>query len=185
MKKTSNRLAAYLVVAMTLCMPVSITRAQWLSEPNLIHLARNNDWQTYESKRGGFSAQLPGAASWDTEQTKFKGHPITVRMLEVESEEDAYVIGYADLPQAYLAKGSDAVLDDVGRELLDQKMQPLPSQQLHPSLKKYPGRFSQQGLFHMTMKARLHLVDQRMYFIFAASDQEQSINHFLNGFSLL
>ena len=185
MKKTSNRLAVYLSVAMTLCMPVSITRAQWLSKPNLMLLARNHDWQTFRSQRGGFSAQLPGDASWETEQTEFKGYPLTVHMLEVESDSNAYGIAYADLPPAYLAKGSNAVLDEVGRELLDQTMQPLSDQQLHSSLKNYPGRFTQRGLFHMTMKARLHLVDERMYFIFAASDQNQTVDNFLNSFSLL
>jgi len=185
MTTSSTRLAVCLSAAMTIGIPAPVAQAQWLSEPNLIHLARNDGWQAYRSKRGGFSTQLPGSASWETEETEFKGYPLTVHMLEVESGSDAYGIGYADLPKAYLAKGSDQVLDEVGRELLSKRMQPIPSSRLNSSLRNYPGRFTQQGLFHMTMKARLHLVNERMYFVFAASDQKATVDRFLNAFSLL
>ena len=174
-----------MAAAVALGIPAPIAQAQWLSEPNLIHLARSGGWQTYHSQRGGFSTELPGSANWETEETEFKGYPLTVHVLEVESDSNAYGIGYADLPKAYLAKGSEKVLDEVGRELLSQRMKPIPGEELNPSLRNYPGRFTQQGLFHMTMKARLHLVNERMYFVFAASDQETAVDRFLNAFSLL
>ena len=164
-------------------------QAQLLHEPNLELLAQQSSrtaGKAFTSKTGRFAIAFPKKPRVEVERDDIEGAPIKIHSFSVERRSDAYIVAYTDMPETYLRKGKQAVLNEISREVLtDFELGMLVPTGTNTRLASHPGKVYRFSSDEMTLDARFYLVNERMYLLLAASDQAQAVEQFIQSFNLL
>jgi hypothetical protein len=160
-------LAACLVPACiaAVAVPISVV----LSQP-VAQAAPASQWRTI--KGDGFTIQMPGNPTIEQSVENFDGNPVDVVVYRLQPPTTGYMVMTYDLPVSFNPKSKAAqdMIDSVMQPMLASKRGKVVSQQ-SMALGGYPGREAtikdRDGTG--TAKARLFLVNNRVYAILTAS----------------
>lgn len=142
--------------------------------------------QPFRSETGRFKALFPTLPKVDSERHTLAGETVRVHSYSVEQLTDAYFVVYTDMPSSYLRKGKQVVLDEISRSVLtDFKLEELLPTGKSAQLAGNPGKTFRLSNSLLTLDARFYLVNQRMYLLLGASQQEKAVDQFIESFGIL
>jgi hypothetical protein len=150
-----------------------------------IMLLAQRDWQAYNSDR--FTIQLPGQPVTSTNSEEIaEGLTLTFDEITFENDTGAYGLIYTDLPNDYLQEtDSQTVLDDMSALfLIATQLEGLKELEESINFQGNPGREYRINEQDLALALQLYLVEKRVYFLFAVSEQPNQVNQFLNSFSI-
>ena len=88
--------------------------------------------------------------------------------------------------QHYLATDSQTVLDDMSALfLIATQLESLKELEKFINFRGHPGREYRINEEDVALVLKLYLVQERVYFLFAVSEQPNQVNQFVNSFNLL
>jgi hypothetical protein len=112
---------------------------------------------------GGFSIMLPGTPELQTQTVNTAAGPIVVKMYIVNDNGMAYIVSYNDYPQEAMDQTTpEQVLDGARDGAVANVYGKLLSETIL-SLDGYPGRQINVGVGDNGIKARIYLVNNRLY----------------------
>jgi hypothetical protein len=147
-------------------------------------------WKPFPSSQGLFSVLLPGTPTQANTSVNTHLGTIPVNMTYVNRNKEAiYLVAYSDLPPNVSIKNSkemNQILTEVVSGFSQGARAKLLSQK-SIKLKNFPGKEIRLQLDKkLTARARIYLVNKRLYQVVVATNQEQnlakSIQGFLNSF---
>jgi hypothetical protein len=146
-------------------------------------------WQPYVSEEGGFSVDLPLEPTDETESIELGGTEFEWNIIEGRNflaPNDSYAVGYTDVSSQDLQAGEDALLNQVGSNLIERwRAQNVVESGRELSLDGNPGRsFVGTTADGQIIAVRFYLVGQRVYGVGALSDNIANISRFLDSFEV-
>lgn len=153
-----------------------------------------SNWKEFNSSEGAFRASMPDVPAKQTQRVNTQAGPMDMHMFIVEQEKAVYLIGYGDYPQVLVHKsGPQALLDGIINDVVASKPGSRLLNKQVTTLDGNPGRdFKIEmagGEFTMHMRARLFLVDSRVYRLIVITPPEGSsstdVTKFLDSFELV
>ncbi|MEM1238611.1 MAG: hypothetical protein AAGI45_02105 [Cyanobacteria bacterium P01_H01_bin.26] len=140
----------------------------------------------FSSTTGRFTVAFSGEPSTSSEMDDIDGTPTEIHEFSWEDGGSTYAVVYADLPASFLSLGTDAVLDTLRDEVIeDWELDGLEQLEINVQLSGYPGRRYRYSSADNTLDLRLYLVDERAYLLVAQDRDETAVNRFISSFSLL
>ena len=158
--------------------------------------AAADDWEVTKSQEGNFKAELPGEATYSSQDQPTDAGTVQLHMYVYESEEGdtAYIAMYTDFPKglsdaadpnALLDGAREGAVGSVGGQLVKEEK---------VKFGKYPSRIltieGEQDGTEMVIRQRLILVGNRLYQQIVASSKEdpapeEDVRKFYKSFELL
>jgi hypothetical protein len=172
----------------TFVLPADSTLVDLASRPTPQPVERHADWYNFTSVEGAFSVLMPRTPDESSATDHSSGH--TELMYGAKVGPVAYVVRYADYPPDVIKNaGTDNWLDSERDYLVISVPGKLMSERTI-SIEGYPGRElrvqADDGKFRI---ARLYLVKDRLYKVYAVMPDQNSITpkieQFLDSFTLL
>lgn len=151
-----------------------------------IMLLAQRDWEAYTSEK--FTIKLPGQPFTSTNSEEIaEGLTLTFDEVTFENDNGAYGVIYTDLPDDYLQEtDSQTVLDDMSALfLIATQLEGLKELEKSIKFRGNPGLEYRINEQEVALVLQLYLVQERVYFLFAVSEQPNQVNQFLNSFKLL
>jgi hypothetical protein len=150
-------------------------------------------WKEFNSKSGRFTVQLPGAPKDQKQTLKTEVGPIDLYLYAFEvSKEFAYIVSYADYPEALVKQGSkDKMLEgarDGAVKNINGKLRSGSDKKV--TLNGHPGReFIIDAPDNvLVLKARQYLVNNRLYQTIAVvpkgKESSADVTKFIDSFKL-
>jgi hypothetical protein len=142
----------------------------------------------FKSETGGFSIATPYSLKETTQSVDTAAGKVETHMFRAEQGQEAWVVAYSELPveivqasdpRGMLEASRDGAVANINGELVSDA--PI-------SLNEYPGREFTASAQGLSLRARMFLVENRLYQIMAVvpKDKENSkeIDDFLQSFQL-
>ena len=161
----------------------------------LLSACGGNQPQAYVSEEGGFQIMTPLPLEESTQSVDSELGPIEVHFFMAELSNRAYMVGYSDYPEDFIAQSDPQVLLDGARDGAVGNINGKLVSEFKISLAdQYPGRElvvtalldeDTEG----TLKGRMYLVNNRLYQIMVVAPSgdmsTQAMDDFINSFTLL
>ena len=149
-------------------------------------LLAQSDWQEYGSEE--FTVKMPGEpiSSQNTEEIS-EGMTLTFDDMTFQDDDGAYAVIYTELPSKYLDEtDSKDVLNEMSMLfLMSTQLEGLKEFEESINFQENPGLEYRIDEEEIGLILRLYLVQERVYFLFAVSEQPNQINQFIDSFNLL
>jgi hypothetical protein len=165
-------------------------------DPQIILLTQT-DWQSFSFDVGKFSIEIPVVPKVVKDFTEIDGEKLDWNLFRADDDfywnsfkaedepADLYVVGYTDLSAEYVRQGDETVLDKMSNGLLRElELQELGDKSQKISLDGHPGREFLNTQEEKIVAMRLYLVGQRLYGLFAVSEDITKIERFFSSFEL-
>ncbi len=150
-----------------------------------VMLLSQGGWREYGSER--FTIRMPGEpVSTRNSEEITEGFTLTFNEMTFEDNSGAYGVIYIDLPSNYMQDtNAQEVLNDMSALfLISTQLEGLKELEKSINLKGHPGLEYRISEPEAALVLRLYLVQQRVYFLFGVSEQENQVNQFVNSFNL-
>ncbi|MGK7948736.1 MAG: hypothetical protein AB4368_07990 [Xenococcaceae cyanobacterium] len=154
-------------------------------------------WQLFSFSKGRFSVKLPLEPKVFKDFTDIEGQQLDWRLLRVDDDSywnpalnegdspSVYVVDYTDLADEYIQQTGDALLEEIGSDLLlEFELEELNPQSKSIALNSQPGLEFSGNLDDKTAAMRLYLVESRLYALYAISKDITNIDRFFSSFQL-
>lgn len=151
-----------------------------------VMLLSQGNWHQHTSDK--FTIQMPGQPVTNRNaQEVAEGLTLTFDEITFENDSSAYGVIYTELPNDYLQDTDDqTVLDDMSALfLIATQLEGLKELEESIEFNGNPGREYRINEQDIDLVLQLYLVQERVYFLFAVSEQPNQVNQFLNSFNLL
>jgi hypothetical protein len=143
----------------------------------------------FKSETGGFSITTPYALKETTQSVDTEAGKIEIHMFSAEQGQQAWMVGYSDYPpeiveasdaEGLLGASRDGAVSNVNGELVSDA--PV-------SLNEHPGREFTASAQGLSLRARIFLVENRLYQIMAVvpkgQENSEEVDRFLQSFQLI
>lgn len=150
-----------------------------------VMLMAQRNWQDYTSE--GFTIQMPGQPETSRNSEEIaEGFTLTFNEITFEDDNGAYGVIHTDLPDDYVQEtDSQEVLDDMSALfLIATQLEGLKELEESINFKGNPGREYRINEDDVALVLRLYLVQKRVYFLFAVSEQPNQVGRFVESFNL-
>jgi hypothetical protein len=155
--------------------------------PEVMPLTQNNSQNWHEHTADKFTIQMPAEPITNkTSEEIAEGFTLTFNEITVETGNGAYALIHTELPDDYIQEtNSEEVLDDMSYLfLIGTPLEGLKALEQSIDFRGNPGREYRISEPDVALVLRLYLVEKRMYFLFAVSEQQNQVNQFVNSFNL-
>jgi len=172
------------LITLGLILPFKSYEAQTVIDPKLLgDLVSENDWQTLSSPSGFFTIQMPGIPEQYQEKTEVLGNKKDWHLFKLKNNNNTYLIGYLKLSETEIVEGSKDAANSIKQTILEPLgLGELQSDGKPISLNNYPGKEFLTIDSDQIVALRIYLVENRLYGLFAKSDNLRDINQYLNSF---
>ena len=117
-------------------------------------------WKEFTSKEGGFTVLMPGTPKEQTQKFATQVGDIEAKMFQLEAKPgQAYVMAYADYPEAVVKKSNPDKILDGARDGAAKKINGKVASEKKITLEKHPGREVEiEGPGNILIRVRVFLV---------------------------
>lgn len=183
--KLKNLAILFLLSPLSLSIPVEAIETFNSPENPEVMLLSQRNWHEHNADK--FTIQMPGepVTSQNSEEIA-EGFTLTFNEITFENDNGAYGLIHAELPDNYIQEAtSEEVLDDMSALfLISTQLEGLKELEEPINFRGNPGREYRINEPDAALVLRLFLVQKRVYFLFAVSEQPNQVNQFVNSFNL-
>jgi len=173
---------------------ISVQTPEWAelksSEEAKSKSSEGATWKEFRSSEGAFSVLMPGTPEESTETLSTEIGPLNLHSFTVNQRERSYGVVYADYPEALVQNTDPEGILDGARDGAVAKVQGKLLSESFIDLDNHPGREIkvESSDRTATLRARVYLVNNRLYQTVWAGPKEDSsseeVDRFLDSFEL-
>ncbi|MBP0006382.1 MAG: hypothetical protein J7642_22130 [Cyanobacteria bacterium SBC] len=142
-----------------------------------------SSWEAFTSEGGQFNVQIPRQPEARARTTTVLGKPIDWNVFRADEGSETYAVVYTDLTDAITEGGSKSFLASIVNDLLaEAELENLAERSQRISFSGYPGREFLGVSNGQIVAIRLYLIEDRLYGLFARTDELSHATWFLESF---